>query len=457
MNKKNRFTFGIGTIGRDMVYTMISMYLVYYLTDILSLSTSVLWWITAIIMLARIFDALNDPIMGVIVDNTHTRWGKFKPWILFGTFVSGCLTILIFTDFGLERAGFVAIFAILYLLWGMAYTTNDISYWSMLPSLSVDQKEREKIGSVARISANIGLFTVVAGIVPLTEALGDWLGSPKKGYLAFSIIIVLIMWAGQAVTLLGVKETKEIGEQKSEHTSIRQLFGIIVKNDQLLYTAISMALFMIGYCTTTSFGIYFFEYAYGNKDMYSVFAVILGVSQIAALVVFPIFSKKFNRATLYRAATILVVAGYLIFFFAPTNTMLFIGIAGVLLFVGQAFIQLLMLMFLADSVEYGHWKLGKRNDSVTFSLQPFINKMGGAIASGIVGAVVILSGMKEAEGAADMTESGLLLLKIAMLILPLLFILIGYLIYHKNYKLDETFYAKIIKELEERKQQEEVK
>lgn len=447
---KNKFTFGIGTIGRDMVYTMISMYLVFYLTDILILPTSVLWWITAIIMLARVFDALNDPIMGLIVDNTHTRWGKFKPWILFGAFVSGCLTVLIFTDFGLQGAAYVALFAVVYLLWGMAFTTNDIAYWSMLPSLSVDQKEREKIGSVARICANIGLFTVVAGIVPITEALGNLLGSAQKGYLAFSVIIVLIMWIGQSVTLFGVKEPKEMRERKAEHTSFRELVGIIVKNDQLLYTAISMALFMIGYCTTTSFGLYYFKYAYGDEGMYSVFAVILGVSQIVALSVFPFFSKRFNRAKLYGAATLLVVAGYLIFFFAPNTTMLFIGIAGVLIFVGQAFIQLLMLMFLADSVEYGYWKLGKRNDSISFSLQPFINKMGGAVASGIVGAVVILSGMKEAESAADMTDSGLLLMKVAMMILPLLFILIGYVIYHKKYKLNEVFYAKIIKELEER-------
>ena len=95
----------------------------------------------------------------------------------------------------------------------------------------------------------------------------------------------------------------------------------------------------------------------------------------------------------YSAATALVFGGYVIFFFAPTNTMLFIGLAGLVLFIGQAFIQVMMLMFLTDSVEYGEWKFGKRNDSVTFSLQPFINKMGGAVASGVTGAIVIISGI----------------------------------------------------------------
>ena len=97
-NKRNRFTYGLGTVGRDMVYTMISMYLMFYLTDVLSLDTKVLWWVTAIILGARIFDALNDPVMGVIVDNTQTKWGKYKPWILTGIILAGIITILLFVD-----------------------------------------------------------------------------------------------------------------------------------------------------------------------------------------------------------------------------------------------------------------------------------------------------------------------------------------------------------------------
>lgn len=442
---RNRYCFGLGTVGRDMVYTMVSMYLIYYLTDVLNLSTSSLWWITGIILAARVFDALNDPIMGVIVDNTHTKWGKFKPWILFGTFSAGCVTILLFTDFGLKGAGFVGLFGLLYLLWGMTYTTNDISYWSMMPSLSIEQKEREKIGSVARICANIGLFVVVATIVPITTALGETLGSLQKGYFVFAIIIVVIMWIGQSITLFGVKESKTNNNQ--EHTALREMIRIIFKNDQLLYTAISMALFMVGYTTTTGFGLYYFKYVYGDEGMYSIFAIILGVSQITALAIFPVVSKHFKRRKIYRFATVLVVIGYIIFFFSPTNTMLFIGTAGILIFIGEAFIQLLMLMFLADTVEYGNWKFGKRNDSVTFSLQPFVNKMGGAISSAIIGATVIISGIKDATVAADVTAGGLFIMKIAMLILPLVFILIGYLVYHRKYVLDEKMYEKIIDEL----------
>lgn len=446
----NRWTFGLGTVGRDMVYTMISMYLMFYLTDVLQLSDDVLWWVTGIIMAARVFDAFNDPFMGVIVDNTHTKYGKFKPWICIGAVLVSILTVLLFSDFGLSGSAYIVVFGIIYVLWGIAYTMNDISYWSMLPTLSQDQREREEIGSVSRICASIGLFAVVTLIVPVTEAIGGAVGSLQKGYFILSIILVVIMLAFLCFTVFGVKEPMR-GNQKEEHTSVKELVRIIFKNDQLLVTALAMALFMIGYSTTTSFGLYYFKYVYGDEGMYSIFALILGVSQIFALSIFPVLGKRYPRKKLYAFSTALVVTGYLIFFFAPTNTMLFIGIAGLILFIGQAFIQVMTLMFLTDSVEYGEWKFGKRNDSVTFSLQPFINKMGGAIASGVVGAIVIVSGMSQAQSAADMTASGIFILKMAMMVFPLICIVIGFLVYRSKYILDEEMYGKIVRELGERK------
>ncbi|HAS73299.1 MAG TPA: sugar transporter [Clostridiales bacterium UBA8960] len=446
--KKNRLTFGLGTIGRDMVYALISMYLMFYLTDVLELPNEIMWWVTGIILFARIFDAFNDPVMGVIVDNTRTRFGKFKPWIAFGTLTSGLFTVLLFTDFGLRSHSFVFIFAIIYLFWGITYTANDISYWSMMPSLTTKQHEREEIGAFARICANVGLFAVVAGIVPLTMALEGALGSLKTAYFVFAIGVVVVMWAGQAVTLFGVVEPKNVFKLE-EATTLKGMIRAIFKNDQLLVTAISMALFMIGYTTTASFGLYFFKYAYGDEGMYALFALILGVSQIIALIVFPFFSKRFTRKSLYTVATLFVVAGYVIFFFSPMN-MIFIGLSGILLFLGQAFIQILMLLFLADTIEYGQWKLNKRNESVTFSIQPFINKMGGAVASGIVGVTVILSGINEANHASDVTAEGLLMMKSAMLIIPLICILAGYLVYRANYKIDRVMYEQILMELKAR-------
>lgn len=437
----NRYTFGLGTIGRDMLYTMVSMYLLFFLTDILNLPDSTMWWMTGALTILRVFDALNDPIMGFLVDNTHSRFGKFKPWIVIGGILGGIFTVLLFFNFGLHGAGYVAMFVVIYLLWDLTYGANDIAYWSMLPSLTLDQKEREKTGSIARICANIGLFSVVVGILPVTKALGG----DKRAWQLTIVAIVLITWAFLCFTVFGVKEDKSI-HVKQEATSLKEMVGILFKNDQLLVTAISMALFMIGYCTTTSFGIYFFKYAFKNEGMYSVFAAILGVSQLAALTVFPVFSKRFSRKTLYAFATVLVVIGYVIFFLAPMN-MIFIGAAGIFLFVGQAFIEILMLMFLTDTVEYGQWKLGRRNESITFSIQPFINKIGGAIASGIVGVTLIISGINAAATPNDVTDSGLLIMKLAMLILPLFFIVTGYIIYRKKFKIDKQLFDTIISDL----------
>ncbi|MGM9973382.1 MAG: glycoside-pentoside-hexuronide (GPH):cation symporter [Clostridiaceae bacterium] len=437
----NRYTFGLGTIGRDMLYTMVSMYLLFFLTDILDLPDSVMWWITGALTILRVFDAVNDPIMGFLVDNTRSRFGKFKPWIVIGGIIGGIFTILLFFDYGLTGKSYVAVLVIIYLLWDLTYGANDIAYWSMLPSLSLDQKERERIGSFARICANIGLFATVVGILPVTNALGG----DKRAWQITVIAIVLITWAFLSFTVFGVKEDRSI-HVKQESTSLKEMFRVLFKNDQLLFTAISMALFMIGYSTTTSFGVYYFKYAFKNEGMYSVFAAILGVSQLAALTVFPFFSKRLSRKKLYAISTILVVIGYVIFFLAPMN-MLFIGAAGVFIFVGQAFIQLLMLMFLTDTVEYGQWKLGHRNESITFSVQPFINKIGGAIANGIVGVTLIISGINSAATPQDVTDRGLLIMKLSMLILPLLFIVIGYIIYRKKFKIDKETFDSIIADL----------
>ncbi|MBR4953227.1 MAG: MFS transporter, partial [Oscillospiraceae bacterium] len=204
--------------------------------------------------------------------------------------------------------------------------------------------------------------------------------------------------------------------------------------------------FMVGYCTTTGFGTYYFKYVFKNPDMYTVFAGVLGVSQLASFLLFPKFSKRFDRKTLYTASTVMVFVGYIIFFFA-SSSMILVGVAGLLIFAAQAFIQLLMLMFLADTIEYGQWKMGKRNESVTFSVQPFVNKIGGAISKGIVSVTLIISGINSAVTVDDVTDGGILIVKLAMLILPLISIVAGFLVYRKYFKIDAKLYDTIISDL----------
>ena len=224
----------------------------------------------------------------------------------------------------------------------------------------------------------------------------------------------------------------------------------LVKNDQLMWTALAMGLFMVGYCTTTGFAIYYMEYLFGDQSMYAILAAVCGVAQLLALIIFPLFSKRMNRKQLYTAATALVVAGYLVFFFAERSIIL-VTAAALLLFIGQAFIQLLMLMFLTDTIEYGQWKLYKRNESITFSIQPLVNKIGGALSTAIISATLILSGIKrDAVAAASIDAGGKIIVKLAMFVLPLLCIVAGYIIYRVKFRIDEQFYSKILDELHDR-------
>ncbi len=444
--KKNKINFGLGTIGRDMVYSMVSMYILVFITEAVGVSDATLVQITTIMLAARIFDAFNDPIMGVIVDNTHSKYGKYKPWILLGIFLSGITALFLFTTFNLTGTSYLIYFTVFYLLFGLSWTMNDIAYWSMMPSLTYDQKEREEIGAFARISANIGLFLVVGAIIPITNLLGETFGSQERGFTVFMAILVVIMIGFQMFTVFGVKESKVIGGEDMTKTTLKGMVKALTKNDQLLVTGIAMALFMIGYVTTTSFGVYYFKYVFLNENMYSIFAIVLGVSQVSALLVFPQFSKRFSRKKLYAGSIVLIIIGYVLFFFSPAN-MIFIGVAGIFLFVGQAFIQLLMLVFLADTIEYGHLKLGKRNDSVTFAIQPFINKMGAAIANGIVGYTLVISGINSLNKGDVLEGRGLFILKAAMMLLPMILIIFSFLLYRKKYIIDEETYTKILEDL----------
>lgn len=448
LDRRNKFCFGLGTVGRDMFYSMESMYLLFFLTEVKNLDDAMLALVGGVLTVLRILDAFNDPITGVIIDNTHTRWGKFKPWMVVGAIVSSVCMLLMFADLPLSGGAYVAVFAVSYILWDIFYGVNDIAYWTQLPALSTDQRQRESMGSFARICANVGMYAVVVGILPVTGALTEAFGGDgKKAWFTLAAAVCVLMIGFQMITVFGVKETRSFKEE--ENTSLRDMVRVLFGNDQLMWTTVSMALFMIGYCTTTSFGTYYFKYAYGDENMYSVFAGVLGVSQLAALAVFPRIAARISRKKLYTVATVLVVAGYAVFFFAPMN-MIPIAAAGVLLFVGQAFIQTLMLMFLADTIEYGQWKLGKRNDSITFSIQPLINKLGAAIATGVVTLTLIVSGINQAESAADVTGQGLLIMKIAMMALPLLAIAVGYFVYLKKYRIDEDLYNKIVEQLKER-------
>ena len=468
--KRNKYCFGLGTVGRDALYSLVSMYLLNFLTDVVTFSDGGLAVIGVMLTLFGIFDAVIDPFVGAIVDNTKTKWGKFKPWIFGGMIGTGVLTVLMFHNFNMDETAHIILLGVTYLLFSIFFSLNDISYWSLMPAISKDQKVREGVGAFARICANVGMFSMVL-IYTMVPDLFAGLGLDKRdSYFVFAIIVAIIMMVFQSITLFGVKEDRSRLESV-ERTSLKDLFRALFKNDQLLVTAVSMALFMIGYCTTTGFGLYYFEYAYKDAGVYMVFAAVLAIAQLTALSVFPLFRKKFTRKQLYTGSMIAVAVSYIVFFLSFEQLPLIV-IAGLGLFFAQAFIQLLMLLFLADAVEYGEWKLGKRNEAASFAVQPFINQFGGAMSKGVISFTLIISGINaiansvaDAEGNTDLIaeiinstpDSAIWIMKISMMILPLICILLGFFLYQKKFKIDEKFYAEIVRDLEEKNSKAEAK
>ena len=275
------------------------------------------------------------------------------------------------------------------------------------------------------------------------------MGNTRQSWLLVAIVLAVIYLLGLLFPLLGVKE-KRVAMEDQESTTLKQMWIALTRNDQLMWTTLAMGLFMVGYCTTVGFAVYYMKYIFGNEGMYVVLVGVCGVAQLSALGVYPTVAKRFNRKQLYTLSTILVLAGYAIFFIAEISIVL-VALGAILVFVGQAFIQTLMLMFLADTVEYGQWKLGKRNESITFSIQPLINKIGGAIATGVVSMTLIIAHVKVDGGTADMIgSSDKLIIKLSMFVLPLICIVAGYIIYMKKYKISEEYYAKILADLQER-------
>ena len=465
----NKICFGLGTVGRDALYSLVSMYLLVHLTDVVTFSDKNLGIIGVMLTLFGTFDAVIDPFVGAIVDNTKTKWGKFKPWIFIGMIGTGVLTVLMFHNFEMSETAHIILLAVTYLLFSIFFSLNDIAYWSLMPAISKDQKVREGVGAFARICANVGMFSMVLIYLNVPSFFESFDISKRDSYFYFAIIIAVIMWLFQSITLIGVKEDRT-NLEKVEHTTIKDLFRALFKNDQLLVTAVSMALFMIGYCSTTGFGTYYFKYAYKDEGMYMVFAAVLAVAQLTALSVFPLFRKKFTRKQLYTGSMIAVTISYLIFFLS-FEWLPLIVLAGLGLFFAQAFIQLLMLLFLADAVEYGEWKLGKRNEAASFAVQPFINQFGGAVSKGVVSYTLIISGLNAIANHLQDTGvivgtpeydaiinaipgSSIWIMKLSMMILPLICILVGFVLYRKKFIIDEELYAKIVEDLNARNSEE---
>ncbi|MEI2776199.1 MAG: glycoside-pentoside-hexuronide (GPH):cation symporter [Tetrasphaera sp.] len=443
--RRNLWTFGVGTLGRDGVYTLVAFYLVVYLTDVLDVPSATMWWISAVMLIVRLGDAFLDPVIGALVDSSRSRWGQFKPWLAGGGVVSAVATVLLFTDFGLSGSAFVVAFGVILLVWGIAWSAHDLGYWGMLPALSLNPSERERLAATAKTFASVGQFAVVSGAPIVVAVLAGTEGGSPASWQLFAVIAVTVMVALMAVTFVGVRERRDI-DLDGAHTDLRQLARVLFRNDQLLWAAAAYLLFMLGYGTTITFGWYFFKYAYGDENVFPVFALFVGLGQIAGLMTFPLVRKRWPRGRIYTWSTVIIVIAYAAFVAAPMKLAILGALAFVMFFLAS-WIMLLMLVFQADTIEYGQWKLGRRNNAVTFALQPFINKTSAAMNTWIISATIILAGINDADTAAEVTAGGIRLMKFSMLVLPAILIALAYLVWRARFRVDEAEHARIVAEL----------
>lgn len=473
LSKRTKFSYGLGCIGRDMTYTLVTGFLMTYLTLAVGLTDGQLFAVGIIMVIACIWDAINDPMMGTIIDNTHTRYGKFKPYIITGAILNAIIVFLLFSDFNLEGTSFVIVFAVLYILWGMTYTMNDISYWSMVPSLTVNPREREKVSSFARIGASIGMLVTTA-LVPIITQMGNIRQMYQLAAVGCAVMFVLC----QILVIFGVQEKRNIITSQQNKTKFTDILKILKQNHQLLAIVISMLLFNFGNAITIGFGLQYFYFDYGvyGGIEFTVFALVISLAQVLALVVYPLLSSHLSRRQIFKSCIVIVVCSY-IGFLATGNiipkSLIIVCLWGLLLFSATAVIQLLVLVLLADTIEYGQWKFGVRNESITFSLNPFVTKLSSALQAGVFSMTMILSGINkyssqvsELEKSTTLTteqikdqanaliatipSSSLVGMRIAMFVLPMILAVISYYIYRKFYKIDKKMYAQIIEDLKQR-------
>ena len=481
--KRNLIMFPLGTVGRDMVYFLFTSCIMTFVLFTRDLTNAQFGAITAIVVAARIFDALNDPIMGNIIERTRTRWGKFKPWLVIGIISTSVVVYLAFnTD--LQGWSFVWFFGVIYFLYSIAYTMHDISYWGMVPALSSDANARNQFASRATLFAGIG-GTLASVLIPMftigDKAIG---GSTTTAYGVISLIICIIAPLFLCFTIFGVREKREYND--APPVSLKKIWNSITGNDQLLWISLIFLLQQIGNGLIVG-GIgstyIYFDFGY-NGGLFSLFTIV-GMSVTAFLMIFyPAISRKIPRKRFMGILLVISMVGYALMLIAglsmPAEMPKFwvVTVGYMLSNFGQYGFYLVMMISIINTVEYNEYLSGDRDEAIIASLRPFLTKMSSALIVLITNVAYMIFGVTkytnrisdlENECARNLiTEqdkissigsviNGIepgktLALLICMVVIPCVLMLLSYILYTKHYKLDEDEYERICGELDARKQ-----
>ncbi len=457
LTRSQTAAFGIGAVGKDMVYALSASYVMYFYQDLLGLKAT---FVGLILMIARVFDALNDPFMGILVAKTRTKWGRFRPWLVSGTVLNAFVLYALFAAPDLHGTGLMVWFTVVYILWGVTYTMMDIPYWSMIPAVTDTPKDRENLSVVGRTCAGVGSAVIQVGTLLAVAALGG--GSERTGFGRIALIVAAVFVAAELFCCAKVKE-HDIG--KMETSSVGEMFKALFRNDQAMITVLAILMINGALYLTSNLVIYFFKYDFGGvgwKGSYTVFTTVGGACQILGMmVVYPLLHKKLGNTSLFKVALGLAMAGYALIlavcFLGLGSNLILLCVCGALVFAANGILTVLTTVFLSSSVDYGQLKTGRREESVIFSMQTFVVKAASGVAVFITGIGLDLIGL-----VGDSSDEGIVVaqsastitgLRLLMTILPILGLAVAFIFFVKKFTLTDSRVQQIADTLRERKEQ----
>ena len=435
--------FGLGAVGKDMVYALSASYVMFYYQDTLGLSAT---FVGLILMLARVFDALNDPFMGVLVAKTKTRWGKFRPWLFSGTVLNAIVLYALFAAPVNSGANLMVYFSVVYILWGVTYTMMDIPYWSMIPAVTDTPADRENLSVIGRTCAGVGSALIAMFTMLAVGALGG--GNDVQGFRYVALGVAVIFVVTEIVCCLFMREY----QTEMQVSSVKEMFKALFGNDQALTVVATIVLINMALYLTSNFIIYFFKYDFGGegwKGSYTLFSTVGGAFQILGMMIlYPVLRKKqMPNEKIFRLAIAMAVGGYAVLLAlclaGITHNLILLCIPGAVVFAANGVLSVLTTVFLSGSVDYGEIKTGRREESVIFSMQTFVVKAASGVAVFLTGIGLDLIGLvgntdEEAVVVAQ-SASTLLGLRLLMTILPMLGLVAAVIFFKKKFRLTDAY------------------
>ena len=380
LGSREKFSFAGALLGQTVIFNFVNLYLLIFYTDVFGIGAAAAG---TLFLVARVWDAVNDPIMGILVDKTSTRWGKCRPYLLFAPLPIVALTVLLFSSPDLPSVGKVVFASITYILWGMAYTSLDIPLWTMSSRMTVDSEERQSLIGLGRIFNILGSAVPVALAVPLKQALGG--GNEGRGYFLTAIVFGLFAVPFMLQGFHGTRERTDLSD--GTKPGISEILRAVFKNSPLLLLLASSIL-AVFINLPVSAGIYFATYALGDEGLFAVLAGTVLLSAVVGSLLAPPLARRFSSRNILivtsAASMVLFIAGWFIGYASLPLVIVLAFVIGTLLGIPLV----LRTSMLADTVEFAEMKTGKRTEGIIFSTLTFTGKLKLGVAAFLSGLVL---------------------------------------------------------------------